>query len=148
MFQRHAAASQALVRIQIFGCDQRQLKAIWIDECQGAFAKDLLFRDRRHLSLGKALRPELQRTRGDCICGGRHLRRSDPPALRAGPGEECHDRSRAAALIAVVKVIARRIVEVDGELDESQRQDTGVEIDVRLRIRGDRGDVVDAEDRG
>ena len=47
--------------------------------------------------------------------------------------------------VAVVQMIRRWIVEVDGELDKSQAENTGVEIYVRLRIAGNGGDMVYSE---
>jgi hypothetical protein len=46
-------------------------------------------------------------------------------------------------LIAVVQVVAARIVEVDRELDQPQAKDAGVKVDIPLGITGDGGDVVE-----
>jgi hypothetical protein len=63
-----------------------------------------------------------------------------------GPGEEGHDRSGPAEFIAVVEVIAARVVEVHGEFYQPQSQYAAIEVDVLLRVSGDRGDMVDSED--
>jgi hypothetical protein len=49
-----------------------------------------------------------------------------------------------ACPIAIVQVITTGIIVVDGQLDEAEAENPGVEIDVPLRIAGDRGDVMDA----
>ena len=41
-------------------------------------------------------------------------------------------------------MVAARVVEIDGALDQTQTQRLGVEIEIRLRISSDRGDMVDA----
>ncbi len=56
--------------------------------------------------------------------------------------EERQDRAGRAALIAVVEVVDVGRIEVDGLLDETQPQHARVEVDVRLRVGGDAGDVV------
>jgi hypothetical protein len=43
-------------------------------------------------------------------------------------------------------MIGTRVVEVHREFHQAQAQDVGVEIDIRLRITRDRGDMVDSED--
>jgi hypothetical protein len=50
-------------------------------------------------------------------------------------------------LIAVVQVVRLRIIEVDGALDETQTQDTGVKVDIALRVAANCRDVVDAGGR-
>ena len=66
------------------------------------------------------------------------------PALRhARPREEGQQAGRAALLVAVVQVVGVRGVEVDRLLDQPQPQRAGVEVDVRLRVGGDRGDVME-----
>ena len=41
-------------------------------------------------------------------------------------------------------MVAARVVEIDGALYETQTQRLGVEIEIRLRVARDRGDVMDA----
>src|SRR5437868_12315328 len=92
------------------------------------------------------LDPEADRARHHGEGRDGDLADSDAPAVRARPGEECHDAPRRADLVAVVQMVGLRIVEVDGALDEPQSEQSGIEVDVPLRIAGDRGDVVNAED--
>jgi hypothetical protein len=68
------------------------------------------------------------------------------PRRSAGPQEERHDAARVADVIAEVEVVGLGIVEVDGTLDEAQAEHPDVEVEVALRVAGDRGDVMDAED--
>ena len=41
-------------------------------------------------------------------------------------------------------MVAARIVEIDGALYQAQTQRLGVEIEIRLRVSRDRGDMMDA----
>ena len=50
----------------------------------------------------------------------------------------------AALLVRVEEVVDARLVLVDRLLDHPQPERAGVEVDVALRLGGDRGDVVDA----
>ena len=93
----------------------------------------------------EALLPEVH-----CVAG------RDPPAdgvnhscactalARARVLEEGDVRARVAALVGVEEVVDGRVVLVDRLLDEPQPEYAGVELDVPWRVRGDRGDVVDA----
>src|SRR6267143_694890 len=70
------------------------------------------------------------------------------PGSGAGPGEEGHDASRSAHLIAVVEMVCLRIVEIHGALDEPEAEQPHVEVEVALGVARDRGDVMDAEHAG
>ena len=63
-----------------------------------------------------------------------------------GPWEECENGSGVSYLIAEVDVVRAWVVIVDSQLDETQAQDFGVEVEGLLRVAGYRGYVVDAED--
>ena len=41
-------------------------------------------------------------------------------------------------------MVATRVVKIDGALHQTQTQRLGVEIDIRLRVSRDRGDMMDA----
>jgi hypothetical protein len=41
-------------------------------------------------------------------------------------------------------MIGRRVIEVDGQLDQPKSQHTGIEVEVSLRVTRNRGDMVDA----
>ena len=46
--------------------------------------------------------------------------------------------------VAKIEMVSRRIVEVDGALDEPHAEHAGVEIEILLRIAGDRRDMMNA----
>ncbi|UUO01006.1 hypothetical protein M4D79_20185 [Mycolicibacterium novocastrense] len=64
------------------------------------------------------------------------------PGREAGPWKEGDQRSGSAGLVAEVQVVAVGGVEVDRLLHQPQAQHLAVEVDVALRVRGDRRDVV------
>src|SRR5258706_15379590 len=70
-----------------------------------------------------------------------------PTASRSRPGEERQDRSGSSLCVAIIQVIASRIVEIDGHFDKTQPQQPAVEIDVLLSITRDGGDVMNTQDR-
>src|SRR6185312_9048788 len=76
------------------------------------------------------------------------LSRTLPPPSRAGPGEERHDAARRAHLVAVVQMVALRIVEVHRPLHEAQTEQPRVEIEIALRVTRYGADVVEAENPG
>src|SRR5436190_23812758 len=80
-------------------------------------------------------------------CGRRHLARSNDASRRVRPRKEGQDRAGRADLVAEVKVVRAGIVEVHGELDESQAEDRRVKVQVALRITGDGGDVMNPGNR-
>jgi hypothetical protein len=59
-----------------------------------------------------------------------------------GPRKKSEGASRASLLIAEVEMIGRGIVEVYRALDEPEAEDTGVEVEIPLRIAGYAGDVM------
>ncbi len=68
-------------------------------------------------------------------------------ALEAlGPGEESDQSAGRALGVAVVKVVSAGVVVVDGDLDEPESEDSGIEIDIALGVTAHGGDVVDALD--
>ena len=67
-----------------------------------------------------------------------------PPRRRAGVLEEGEVGAGVAALVGEEEVVDGRVVLVDRFLDQPQAQHPGVEVDVALRVLGDRGDVVNA----
>ncbi|HKR54498.1 MAG TPA: hypothetical protein VJR93_09145, partial [Chthoniobacterales bacterium] len=63
---------------------------------------------------------------------------------RAGPWKKSNDCSRATDVISEIKMVAAWVVEIDGALYQTQTQRCDVEIEIRLRVSRDRGDVMDA----
>ena len=78
----------------------------------------------------------------DCVARGADFAVADRAAARAGPGEEGHDRAGTADFVAVIQVVAARIVEVDRALDQALAQQAVVEVDIGLRTAGDSRNVV------
>src|SRR5262249_22016756 len=73
---------------------------------------------------------------------GRERPAAEPARLRARPLEERDQRSRPPDLVAEVEVVAVRIVEVDGLLDEREAEAVAVEVERLLRIRAHASHVV------
>src|SRR5688572_23644020 len=69
-----------------------------------------------------------------------------PPAAALRPGEERQDAARRPLGVAKIEVIGAGIVEVDGQLHESEAEDLRVEVEIALRVAGDRRDVMKTED--
>ena len=97
---------------------------------------------------GQAFSPKAQGTGGNGEGGGRRLPDPLAPLVGAGPREEGEDGSRVSRRIAVIEVVGVRIVIVDGQLHQPQAEDSGVEIQVPLRVAGDRRHVMNAEEFG
>ena len=91
--------------------------------------------------------PERRRVLGDRERRRRGEAGADLAARHAVPGEERQQAGRPARLVAVVEVVGVRRVEVHRLLDQPQAEHRGVEVDVPLRVAGDRGDVVQAVGR-
>src|ERR1700744_2452901 len=102
----------------------------------------------RNALFSQTLAPVRQGADGDRKRRGDGLTCASPTLRSAGPGEKGEDSAGSADVVAKVKVIGFRVVEVHGPLDEAQTQDLGIEVQVALRIGCDRGDVVQAYDRG
>ena len=66
-----------------------------------------------------------------------------PPATGPGVLEERDVRTGRAVLVRVEEVVDRRVVLVDGLLDEPQPEDVRIELDVPGRVPRDARDVVD-----
>jgi hypothetical protein len=128
---------QAVRTGEVLGGDNFQLQAVGIGKTQHGFAKACDRRFRVDLMLAQSVGPIVERTLGRGKTGRCDLRRSHTAAKPAGPGEERDDRARAPQLIAIVKVVATRIVEVDRQLDQPQAQHAAVKVDILLRVGRD-----------
>src|SRR5205085_8868596 len=60
----------------------------------------------------------------------------------ARPRKERQDRSRRTAIVAEIKMITSRIIEIDGALHETQTKKSDVEIKIALWVARDRSDVM------
>src|SRR4029077_12645478 len=108
------------------------------------------FTERRRRSLGcdmvllKALQPVTDRVRRNLERRRFDLAGAANSAARPRPGKECENRSRRAAVVAEIKVITSRIVEIDSALDETETEKSDIKIEVPLRIGGNRSNVMEA----
>ena len=95
--------------------------------------------------VGEPLLPEVERlVRADPPDDPVHVAGAGAAGRHARELEEGEVGAGAALLVGVEEVVDGRLVLVDGFLDQSQSEDAGVEVDVVLRVRGDRRDVVDS----
>src|SRR5207249_4062606 len=69
-------------------------------------------------------------------------------ASRPRPRKKSENCSRRAAIIAEVKMVRSRIVKIDGAFDETQTERPDIEIEIPLRIAGDRGNVMQSRNFG
>jgi|SRR6266404_5921916 len=77
--------------------------------------------------------------------GGDNLTVAARATPRARPRKECDDCSGSAGSIAKVKVIRRRVVEVDRAFHQTQTEYLSIEVEVTLRIARDGRDVMNAK---
>src|SRR5215212_9422772 len=63
---------------------------------------------------------------------------------RAGPVEERDDAARSAVLITIIQMVRRGVVEIHRFLDQPQTKQPGVKIDIRLRVRCDRSEMMES----
>jgi hypothetical protein len=63
-------------------------------------------------------------------------------AAGARPREECEDRPRCANRIAEIKVVTARIIEIDSAFNESQPEQSDIEVEIALRVAGNRGNMM------
>ena len=108
-----------------------------------AFAEALLQR-MRHALLDEAVRPVADRGRRNAERG--LLRLADAEVARRGmlPGKEGQDGAGLALLVAIIKVIGARIVEIHGLLDQPQPERAGVEVQIAVGAARNGRDVMDA----
>ena len=74
--------------------------------------------------------------------GCNHLSGSAGAAPRARPCEKRDCCSGPAGSIAIIKMVSRWIVEIDGAFGETQPECLSIKINVALRIAGNGGDMV------
>jgi hypothetical protein len=59
------------------------------------------------------------------------------------PGEKRLDCTGGANLVPIIKVVGARIIKIDGLFDQPLTQNMLVKLDIRARIAGNSGDVMD-----
>src|SRR5690606_7389913 len=87
---------------------------------------------------------EVQRSRGHDESGDTNLAPANPAPRCSLVRKEGHGRARLAGFVAKIKMVDIRGVEVDGDFDQPQAEDAGVEIDCGLGIAGESRDMVNA----
>src|ERR1700704_3299335 len=110
-------------------------------ECDDALvliARDWLLE--LHSFLDQSLYPKTDRARKN----GKRRDGNLSTASRIRPGEKSQNAARRSGLVAEIEMIGCRIVEVHGALDEPHAEDTGIEIEISLRIARDTGNVMNA----
>ena len=65
------------------------------------------------------------------------------PELHLWPGKCRQDCARRPGVITEIEVIGLRHVEIDGHLQRSKSEDTGIEVHITLRVTDDRRHVMD-----
>jgi hypothetical protein len=98
-------------------------------------------------ALHEALQPVAQRLARDGERRRAGLAGAMATAWRTRPSKERQNAAGRAQGVAVIEVVAAGIVEVDGELDQSQTQESAVEVQVALGVAGDGRDVMDTGNR-
>ena len=87
--------------------------------------------------------PEVERVRrGDTPDDPVDRPGAGPPHRQARVLEEREVRARVPGLVGVEEVVDGRVVLVDRLLHHPQAENARIEVDVRLRLSGDRGDVM------
>src|SRR5271169_6769909 len=123
------------------------LHAVRITERQDGLTHALFLALQGDIFCGKTLFPIGNRRRRNAERGMRHLSGTHSPTRGMRPGKEREDGPGAPGVIAEIKVVSSRIVEVYGLLDETQTQYIGVEVQVTLRVAGYGGHVMQSYDR-
>src|SRR5690606_32501248 len=101
---------------------------------------------RHEASVTQPLRPELQRLFAADAQAGTTDRASAATFASDWPIEEGEVAARRGQPIGVKQMIGAGIILVDGLLDEPETERIGVELFVAGRIRGDRGEMVNASE--
>ena len=138
--RRHLGVLGAERRVRHLDHGQLVIEPLGVGEAQarpGALGLDAVG--------AEPLGPEVERLVGaDPPDDAVHVSRPGAPVGHAGELEEGQIGAGAALLVGEEEVVDGRVVLVDRFLDQAQSQHPGVEVDVLLRVGGNRGDVVDA----
>src|SRR5262245_44539046 len=84
--------------------------------------------------MAEPVRPVGKRSFGDQkrSRGGLAGARASP--RRTGPGKESQNRPGLSGLVAVIQVVARRVIKIDRKLHQAKAKHSGVEIHILLGI--------------
>src|SRR5262249_22443790 len=94
--------------------------------------------------IDQTMRPVADRGLGNAEAGGGGEPHTTSPGGRVFPWKEGQDRPGCADLIAVVKMIGARIIEVDRLFHEAEAQHARVELEIVGRLAGYGSDVMNA----
>src|SRR6266478_2190237 len=145
-FERHRSSLICSIVACCLGADQLDCQSIGIGEGDDWLIETVEWTLKGDAPLSQSRSPEVDAGLRNCKCGVGHLTGSPPAHRSSRPGKESQDRARMPDTITIIEMIRLEIVEVHRELYQAQAQDVGVEIDIRLRITCDRGQMVDSED--
>ena len=146
VFERNRSGLIGSVGSGVEGRDQLQFHAVEIREGNDLFAESFERPLEGDAMLGETLGPILHGAPRHSERGVSQLSGTVTTLSSARPRKEREDSAGMPDAIAVIQVVSCRIVEVDGEFDEPESDEARIEIDVDLRLAGDGGDVMDAED--
>jgi hypothetical protein len=145
-FERHRSRLICSIVACCLGANQFDCQSIGIGEGDNWFIETFEWTLKGDAPLSQSRSPEVDAGLRDCKCGVGHLTGSPPTLRSVRPGKESQDRARMSDAVTVIKMICTRVVEVHRQFHQAQAEDVGVEIDIRLRITCDRGDMVDSEE--
>jgi hypothetical protein len=148
VFRGHAAAAPGGFGLDAAQAHEGEAHAVRVLERQRALAEPLLGRLVRHAFLEKPMRPVADRTLGDAKGRLGRLADPDPARRRVLPRKERQDRARAAGLVAVVEMIRRGIIEIDGLLHQAKAERPRVEREIPTGLARDGGHVVESVAHG
>ena len=145
MLGRNVAGTRGLGFPRVLVADDLQPHAVWVGKAEHFFLKSLAGAFHRNSRGQQALLPELQRWARDTECSGGSFSYPQAAARGMRPGKEGKNGSRRPGIVSKVEVIGSRIVKVDGALYKTKPQHLGVEVEIALRVRSNRCDVMQAD---
>src|SRR6188472_2197917 len=126
--------------------DQFDHKSIGINQSNYFFSETRSCFLSRHVLLVQTFQPITHRTRWNRERCRFDLAGSANSASRSRPRKKCQDCSGRAVSIAEIKMVGARIIKIHRTLHEAQTEKPDVKVEVPLRIRGDRSDVMQSRD--
>ncbi len=144
VLHRHWPHSPAWPVPERIGRDQLKCQPVRILEGKHLLTEALDGAFVSHAVPDEPFHPVAKRGLWDGQGDGGHLSSASAPLRRTWPREEGQDSARPAQVVAIVQVVAPRVVEVDRPLDEPQAEHARVEVHVAVGISRDRRDVMHA----
>ena len=137
---RREARSLYIARVGV--SDDLDLHAVGIGKRQHLFFKPISRFLDENTRVGQPLAPIFEGARGDAKGSLRNFPGAGVSTGGVRPGKEGEDRAGRSSIVAEIKMVGARVVEINGALDEAEAQNIGVEIQIPLRIGSDGSDVV------